>query len=101
MAERGTAPALPRRMYRLLVGLLSFAVLLVVTTCRDDQSFRVPTAVSRPPAADLAAGTGPVTFGGAGHIAVWRPPVGAPTGLPPDSIPGTGSATGAHAVGPR
>src|SRR6266550_1966642 len=56
-------------MNRLLVGLLSFAVLIVMTTCRDDQSFRVPTAVSGPPAADLAAGTGPVTLVGAGNIA--------------------------------
>src|SRR2546426_7738513 len=56
-------------MNRLLVGLLSFAVLIVMTTCRDDQSFRVPTAVSGPPAADLAAGTGPVTLVGAGDIA--------------------------------
>src|SRR6266705_2307526 len=97
MAERGTAPALPRRMYRLLVGLLSFAVLLVVTTCRDDQSFRVPTAVSRPPAADLAAGTGPVTLVGAGNIAVCGQPGAAATALLLDSIPGTVFGAGDNA----
>src|SRR5438128_10485016 len=97
MAERGTAPALPRRMYRLLVGLLSFAVLVVVTTCRDDQSFRVPTALSRPPAADLAAGTGPVMLVGAGDIAKCGQVGAALTANLLDSIPGTVFAAGDNA----
>src|SRR2546430_2998365 len=84
-------------MNRLLVGLLSFAVLLVRPTCRDDQSFRTPTAVSRPPAADLAAGTGPVTLVGAGNIAFCGQPGAAATALLLDSIPGTVFGAGDNA----
>src|SRR5438128_1135666 len=98
MAERGTAPALPCRMNRLLVGLLSFAVLIVMTTCRDDQSFRVPTAVSGPPAADLAAGTGPVTLVGAGNIAKCGQVGAAATANLLDAIPGTVFAAGVDVV---
>src|SRR5256712_4439836 len=81
-------------MTRPLVGLLSFAVLIVMTTCRDDQSFRVPTAVSGPPAADLAAGTGPVTLVGAGDIAKCGQVGAALTANLLDSIPGTVFAAG-------
>src|SRR2546430_1342097 len=84
-------------MNRLLVGLLSFAVLIVMTTCRDDQSFRVPTAVSGPPAADLAAGTGPVTLVGAGNIAKCGQVGAAATANLLDAIPGTVFAAGDNA----
>src|SRR6266699_1385038 len=84
-------------MNRLLVGLLSFAVLIVMTTCRDDQSFRVPTAVSGPPAADLAAGTGPVTLVGAGNIAKCGQVGAAATANLLDAIPGTVYAAGDNA----
>src|SRR3989454_3583672 len=84
-------------MNRLLVGLLSFAVLIVMTTCQDDQSFRVPTAVSGPPAADLAAGTGPVTLVGAGNIAKCGQVGAAATANLLDAIPGTVFAAGDNA----
>src|SRR5436189_38413 len=84
-------------MNRLLVGLLSFAVLIVMTTCRDDQSFRVPTAVSGPPAADLAAATGPVTVVGAGNIAKCGQVGAAATANLLDAIPGTVFAAGDNA----
>src|SRR5690349_3435475 len=83
-------------MRRLLAGLISFAVLLVVTTCRDDQSLRIPTAVSRPPAADVAA-TGPVTLVGAGDIAKCGQVGAALTANLLDSIPGTVFAAGDNA----
>src|SRR2546425_726919 len=84
-------------MNRLFVGLLSFAVLIVMTTCRDDQSFRVPTAVSGPPAADLATGTGPVTLVGAGNIAKCGQVGAAATANLLDAIPGTVFAAGDNA----
>src|SRR5437773_1909775 len=84
-------------MNRLLVGLLSFAVLIVMPTCRDDQSFRVPTAVSGPPAADLAAATGPVTLVGAGNIAKCGQVGAAATANLLDAIPGTVFAAGDNA----
>src|SRR5256885_1827771 len=88
-------------MNRLLVGLLSFAVLIVMTTCRDDQSFRVPTAVSGPPAADLATGTGPVTLVGAGNIAKCGQVGAAATANLLDAIPGTVFAAGDNAYDNR
>jgi PKD repeat protein len=83
-------------MRRLLAGLISFAVLLVVTTCRDDQSLRIPTAVSRPPTADVTTG-GPVTLVGAGDIAKCGQVGASLTANLLDSIPGTVFAAGDNA----
>jgi len=97
MVERGTAPALPPRMNRLLVGLLSFAVLLVVTTCRDDRVPSSPRVVTQPSAATVAASTGPVTLVGAGDIAKCGQVGAALTANLLDSIPGTVFAAGDNA----
>ena len=83
-------------MRRVLAGLVSFAVLVVVTTCRDDQSLRIPTAVSRPPTADVAA-SGPVTLVGAGDIAKCGQVGASLTANLLDSIPGTVFAAGDNA----
>src|SRR5256884_1338430 len=70
---------------------------MVRTPCGDAQSFRVPRAVSGPPAADLAAGTGPVTLVGAGTIAkCGQVGAAAPANLL-DAIPGTVFAAGDNA----
>jgi len=84
-------------MTRVLVALLSFGVLLVVSTCRDDQGLRIPTAVPRTPTADVAATTGPVTLVGAGNIATCGQPGAAATALLLDTIPGTVFADGDNA----
>src|SRR2546425_2893614 len=84
-------------MTRLLVGLLSFAVLIVMTTCRADKVFAVPPAVSGPPAAALAAGTGPVTLVGAGNIAKCGQVGAAATANRLDAIPRTVFAAGDNA----
>jgi PKD repeat protein len=84
-------------MNRVLVALLSFGVLLVVSTCRDDQGLRIPTAVPRTPTADVAATTGPVTLVGAGNIATCGQPGAAATALLLDTIPGTVFADGDNA----
>ncbi|HYL55571.1 MAG TPA: hypothetical protein VEU73_08355, partial [Gemmatimonadales bacterium] len=83
-------------MRRVLAGLVSFAVLAVVTTCRDDQSLRIPTAISRPPATDVATG-GPVTLVGAGDIAKCGQVGAGLTANLLDSIPGTVFAAGDNA----
>ena len=84
-------------MNRLLIGLLSFGVLLVVSTCRDDQGPLVPRSVPRAPAADVAATTGPVTLVGAGDIAKCGQVGAALTASLLDSIPGTVFAAGDNA----
>jgi PKD repeat protein len=84
-------------MRRVLAGLVSFAVLVVVTTCRDDQGPLVPRTGPRAPAADVAATTGPVTLVGAGNIAFCGQPGAAATALLLDSIPGTVFADGDNA----
>jgi len=84
-------------MNRVLVALLSFGVLLVVSTCRDEQGLRIPTAVPRTPTADVAATTGPVTLVGAGNIATCGQPGAAATALLLDTIPGTVFADGDNA----
>src|SRR6266550_974683 len=81
-------------MTRALIAVLSFAVLVVVSTCRDDESSRFPTAVPRTPTADVFAGSGPVTLVGAGNIAVCGQRGAAATALLLDSIPGTVFAAG-------
>ncbi|HTD70998.1 MAG TPA: PKD domain-containing protein [Gemmatimonadales bacterium] len=84
-------------MNRVLVALLSFGVLLVVSTCRDDQGLRIPTAVPRTPTADVAATTAPVTLVGAGNIATCGQPGAAATALLLDTIPGAVFADGDNA----
>src|SRR2546425_1454915 len=84
-------------MTRALIAVLSFAVILVASTCRDDQSPRFPTAVPRTPTADVSAGSGPVTLVGAGNIAVCGQRGAAATALLLDSIPGTVFAAGDNA----
>src|SRR5690349_23045441 len=83
-------------MRRVLAGLVSFAVLVVVTTCRDDQSLHLPTALTRPPAADVTTG-GPVTLVGAGDIAKCGQVGASLTANLLDSIPGTVFAAGDNA----
>src|SRR3989454_6919577 len=82
---------------RALIAVLSFAVILVASTCRDDQSPRFPTAVPRTPTADVSAGSGPITLVGAGNIAVCGQRGAAATALLLDSIPGTVFAAGDNA----
>ena len=85
-------------MRRLLAGLISFAVIVVVTTCRDDQGPpALPTAVSRPPSADAATGTSPATLVGAGDIAKCGQVGAALTANLLDTIPGTVFAAGDNA----
>src|SRR3989454_7222823 len=81
-------------MTRALIAVLSFAVILVASTCRDDESSRFPTAVPGTPTADISAGSGPVTLVGAGNIAVCGQRGAAATALLLDSIPGTVFADG-------
>src|SRR5256885_1490257 len=81
-------------MTRALLAVLSFAVLVVVSTCRDDESSRFPTAVPGTPPADISAGSGPVPLVGAGNIAVCGQRGAAATALLLDSIPGTVFADG-------
>src|SRR5256885_17000044 len=90
-------------MTRALLAVLSFAVLVVVSTCRDDESSRFPTAVPGTPTADISAGSGPVTLLAAGNIAACRQRGAAATALPLDSIPGTvlADADAAYDQGPR
>src|SRR2546425_798413 len=84
-------------MTRALIAVLSFAVILVASTCRGDQSPRFPTAVPPTPTADVSAGSGPVTLVGAGNIAVCGQRGAAATALLLDSIPGTVFAAGDNA----
>src|SRR5437879_13669485 len=84
-------------MTRALIAVLSFAVLVVVSTCRDDESSRFPTANRRTPTADVSAGSGPVTLVGAGDIAKCGQVGAALTANLLDSIPGTVFAAGDNA----
>src|SRR3989449_324564 len=67
---RGTPPASGDAVLRLSGSLLVLgAVLVVVTTCRDDRGPAAPTAPTIQPATSVAAASGPVTLVGAGNIA--------------------------------
>src|SRR5213078_756919 len=84
-------------MTRALIAVLSFAVLLVVSTCRDDESSRFPTAVPGTPTADISAGSGPVTLVGAGNVSLCNATGDDATALLLDSIPGTVFGAGDNA----
>src|SRR5216117_37861 len=81
-------------MTRALIAVLSFAVLLVVSTCRDDESSRFPTAVPGTPTADVSAGSGPVTLVGAGNVSLCNATGDDATAALLDTIPGTVFADG-------
>src|SRR5216110_215118 len=81
-------------MTRALIAVLSFAVLLVVSTCRDDESSRFPTAVPGTPTADISAGSGPVTLVGAGNVSLCNATGDDATAALLDTIPGTVFADG-------
>src|SRR2546429_1099866 len=76
-------------MTRALIAVLSFAVLVVVSTCRDDESSRFPTAMRRTPTADVSAGSGPVTLVGAGNVSLCNATGDDATAALLDTIPGT------------
>src|SRR5436853_2857174 len=80
-------------MTRALIAVLSFAVLLVVSTCRDDESSRFPTAV-RKPTPDVSAGSGLVTLVGAGNVSLCNATGDDATAALLDTIPGTVFADG-------
>jgi hypothetical protein len=79
-----------------LTALLALASILVVSTCRDDQGLRSPTALEPPsaPSFDLASGSGPATLVGAGNISVCNKTGDDSTAALLDSIPGTVFADG-------
>ena len=81
-------------MTRALIAVLSFAVLVVVSTCRDDESSRFPTAMRRTPTADVSAGSGPVTLVGAGNVSLCNATGDDATAALLDTIPGTVFADG-------
>src|SRR5438552_6412454 len=81
-------------MTRALIAVLSFAVLVVVSTCRDDESSRFPTAMRRTPTADVSAGGGPVTLVGAGNVSLCNATGDDATAALLDTISGTVFADG-------
>src|SRR5881398_4128532 len=81
-------------MTRALIAVLSFAVLVVVSTCRDDESSRFPTAMRRTPTADVSAGSGLVTLVGAGNVSLCNATGDDATAALLDTIPGTVFADG-------
>src|SRR5690349_11317930 len=72
-----------------IVALVSVAVIVVVSTCRDDTVPSSPRTVTRPPAASVAPSSGAVTLVGAGNIAKCGQVGSVATALLLDSIPGT------------
>src|SRR2546421_8599873 len=82
-------------MLRLSGSLLVLgAVLVVVTTCRDDRGPAAPTAPTIQPATSVAAASGPVTLVGAGNIAKCGATGDDATAVLLDGIPGTVFAAG-------
>src|SRR3989449_10764715 len=92
---RGTPPASVDAVLRLSGSLLVLgAVLVVVTTCRDDRGPAAPTAPTIQPATSVAAASGPVTLVGAGNIATCTSTGDDATAALLDTIPGTVFAAG-------
>ena len=82
-------------MRRLSGSLLVLgAVLVVVTTCRDDRGPAAPTEVTMQSATSVAAASGPVTLVGAGNIAKCNATGDDATAVLLDGIPGTVFAAG-------
>lgn len=81
-----------------IVALVSIGILLVVSTCRDDQMPSSPRIGSRPSAATVTT-SGPVTLVGAGDIVQCGQVGAALTANLLDSIPGTVIALGDNAYG--
>ena len=76
--------------------LLALASILVLSTCRDDQGLKSPTALAPPsePSFDLASGSGPATLVGAGNISLCNKTGDDSTAALLDAIPGTVFADG-------
>src|SRR5437016_4820072 len=92
---RGTPHASGGAMRRLSGSLLVLgAVLVVVTTCRDDRGPAAPTEVTMQSATSVAAASGPVTLVGAGNIAKCNATGDDATAVLLDGIPGTVFAAG-------
>ncbi len=77
--------------------LVAVAAILVVSTCRDDQSSKSLTQPTSLAPLSFATGTGPVTLVGAGNIAKCGQLGAAATASLLDSIPGTVFADGDNA----